>query len=162
VFLVLMVLSSAQAVGYAETPDPAEDVLEAVEMDQHWRMFAPDPAYTTRWFAMPATLEDGSTWDVFHDAPVTLDRPVRAETTYPTSRWRKYLSNVYTANNENHRSYLANYLCDDWNRTHETAVESVTIYQMYERTDPINGTIEAENEVKLIEYDCSGELVQNE
>ena len=162
VFLVLMVLSSAQAVGYAETPDPAEDVLEAVEMDQHWRMFAPDPAYTTRWFAAPATLEDGSERDIFRDAPVTLDRPARAETTYPTSRWRKYLSNVYSTDNENHRSYFANYLCDDWNRTHETAAENVTVYQMYERADPINGTVEAENEVKLIEYDCSGELVQNE
>ena len=161
-FLVLMVLSSAQAVGYAETPDPAEEVLEAVEMDQHWRMFAPDPAYTTRWFAAPATLEDGSERDIFRDAPVTLDRPARAETTYPTSRWRKYLSNVYTTDNENHRSYFANYLCDDWNRTHETAVENVTVYQMYERADPTNGTVEAENEVKLIEYDCSGELVQNE
>jgi hypothetical protein len=38
VFLVLMVLSSAQAVGYADTPDPAEEVLEGVEMDQHWRI----------------------------------------------------------------------------------------------------------------------------
>jgi hypothetical protein len=162
VFLVLMVLSSAQAVGYADTPDPAEEVLEGVEMDQHWRMFAPDPAYTTRWFAAPATLEDGTTRDVFRDAPVSLDRPARAETTYPTSRWRKYLSNVYTTDNENHRSYLANYLCDDWNRTHETNAETVTTYQMYERVDPVNGTVEADGEVEVIEYDCSGELVQNE
>ena len=162
VFLVLILLSSAASVGYAETPDPAEDVLEGVEMDQHWQMFAPDPLYTTRWFAAPAALENGSERDALRDSEVDFDRPPRVETTYPTSRWRKYLSNVYSTDNENHRSYLANYLCDDWNRTHETNAESVTIYQMYERVDPVNGTVEADGKVELIEYDCSGDLVQNE
>jgi len=162
VFLVLIVLSSAQAVDYAETPDPAEEVLDAVEMDQSWRMFAPDPTYTTRWFVAPGTLENGSERDVLRDSEVDFDRPARAETTYPTSRWRKYLTNVYSADNEKHRSYLANYLCEEWNRTHETGVENVTVYQLYERTDPYNGTVEAEGTVELIEYDCSGEFVQNE
>ena len=162
VFLVLILISSAGSVGYAETPDPAEDVLEAVEMDQHWQMFAPDPLYTTRWFAAPATLENGSERDVLRDSEIDFERPPRVETTYPTSRWRKYLSNVYSTDNEKHRSYLANYLCEDWNRTHETDVETVTTYQMYERIDPINGTVEAEGKVEVIEYDCSGEFVQDE
>ncbi|WP_435094572.1 HTTM domain-containing protein [Halorubrum sp. N11] len=162
VFLVLIVLSSAQAVDYAEVPEPGEDVLDAVEMDQSWRMFAPDPTHTTRWFVAPGTLEDGSKRDVLRDSSVSFERPPRAEATYPSSRWRKYLTNVYSTDNENHRSYLASYLCDDWNRTHDTRVENVTVYQLYERTDPYNGTIEAGNEVELIEYDCSGEFVQNE
>ncbi|WP_435073226.1 HTTM domain-containing protein [Halorubrum sp. HHNYT27] len=162
VFLVLIVLSSAQAVDLAEVPDPAEEVLDVVEMDQSWRMFAPDPTYTTRWFVAPGALENGTERDVLRDSPVDFERPARAETTYPTSRWRKYLTNVYSADNENHRSYLANYLCEEWNRTHEVGVETVTVYQLYERTDPYNGTVEAEGTVELIEYDCSGEFVQNE
>jgi hypothetical protein len=162
IFLVLIVLSSAQAVDYAEVPDPAEDVLEVIEMDQSWRMFAPNPTHTTRWFVAVGTLEDGTQRDVFRDSAVDFERPPRVEATYPTSRWRKYLTNVYSADNENHRSYLANYLCDDWNRDHETDVETVTIYQLYERTDPYNGTVEAGGEVTLIEYDCSGEFIQNE
>jgi hypothetical protein len=162
IFLVLIVLSSAQAVDYAEVPDPAEDVLEVIEMDQSWRMFAPNPTHTTRWFVAVGTLEDGSQRDVFRDSEVDFERPPRVEATYPTSRWRKYLTNVYSADNENHRSYLANYLCDDWNRNHETDVETVTVYQLYERTDPYNGTVEAGGEVTLIEYDCSGEFIQNE
>jgi len=162
VFLVLIVLSSAQAVGYADTPDPAEDVLDTTNMDQSWRMFAPDPTHTTRWFVVSGTLENGTERDVFRGGAVEYDRPARAETTYPTARWRKYLSNVYSTDNENHRSYLANYLCAEWNRTHETGVENVTVSQLYERTDPYNGTVEAEGRVELIEYDCSGELVQNE
>ncbi|QUO49198.1 HTTM domain-containing protein [Halorubrum ruber] len=161
VFLVLILLSSAASVGYAEVPEPAGDALDAAEMDQSWQMFAPDPIRTTRWYVAAGTLEDGTQRDVFRDAPVTFDRPARAETTYPTSRWRKYLKNVYGADNENHRSYLANYLCGEWNRTHETAVENVTVYQSYERTNPYNGTVEAADRFELIEYDCSGELVQN-
>lgn len=162
VFLVLIVLSSAQSVGYADTPDPAEDVLDTVEMTQSWQMFAPDPIHTTRWYVAAGPLEDGSERDVFRDEAVDFERPPRAEATYPTSRWRKYLANVDSADNEDHRSYLANYLCDDWNRTHETGVENVTVYKLYERTNPYEGTVEAENEVELIEYDCSGEFVQNE
>ncbi|WP_424016050.1 HTTM domain-containing protein [Halorubrum xinjiangense] len=162
VFLVLILLSSAASVGYAEVPEPADDALDAAEMDQSWQMFAPDPIRTTRWYVAVGTLEDGTERDVLRDAAVTFDRPARAETAYPTSRWRKYLKNVYGADNENHRSYLANYLCGNWNRTHETAVENVTVYQLYERTDPYNGSVQAANEFELIEYDCSGEFVQNE
>jgi len=131
-------------------------------MDQSWRMFALDPAYTTRWFVAPGTLEDGTERDVLRNSEVTLDRPPRAEATFPSSRWPKYLGNVYSGKNERHRSYLANYLCEDWNRTHETCVETVTAYHLYERTDPHNGTIEATDAVEPIEYGCSGEFVQNE
>ena len=157
-----MLLSSAASVGYGEVPDRGEDVLDAVEMDQHWQMFAPDPVRTTRWFAAPGVLENGSDRDVLRDAPVSLDRPPNVDATYPTARWRKYLTSVASTDNEKHRSYLANYLCAEWNRTHATGVENVTVYQLYERTDPYNGTVLAANEFELIEYDCSGPFVQTE
>nr|WP_241981554.1 hypothetical protein [Halorubrum sp. GN11_10-6_MGM] len=99
---------------------------------------------------------------MLHDAPVSLDRPPSVDATYPTARWRKYLSNVESGANEDHRSYLANYLCAEWNRTHATGVENVTVYQLYERTDPYNGTVLADGRFELIEYDCSGPFVQNE
>ncbi|SNZ05512.1 Vitamin K-dependent gamma-carboxylase [Natronoarchaeum philippinense] len=160
--LALVIMSNAQAVDYAEVPDPGEEVLDTVQAEQSWRMFAPDPARTTRWFAAPATLENESRVDVLHRSQVDLERPEDVETTYPTARWRKYLSNVYSADNENHRSYLANYLCDRWNRNHETDAKSVTIYQMYERYDPYAEEMEADGIVKVITYSCSGEFVQND
>jgi len=162
VFVALILLSSAASVGYGEVPDRGEEVLDTVEMDQHWQMFAPDPVRTTRWFAAPGALEHGGERDVLRDAAVSLDRPPDVDVTYPTARWRKYLSNVGSTDNERHRSYLANYLCAEWNRTHATAVENVTVYRLYERTDPYNGTVTAANEFELIEYDCSGAFVQNE
>ena len=162
VFLVLILLSSAGAAGYTEVPEPAENVLDTVEMDQSWRMFAPDPARTTRWFVAAGTLEDGTERDVLQDSAVTFDRPARVETATRSARWRKYLKNVYDVDNEDHRSYLGNYLCGEWNRTHETDVESVTVTHLYERTNPYNGTVEAEGKFTVIEYDCSGPFVQNE
>ncbi|WP_096395383.1 HTTM domain-containing protein [Halorubrum trapanicum] len=161
-FVVLIVLSSAQSVGYGEVPDPGEEVLETVEMDQHWQMFAPEPIRTTHWFAAPGVLENGSERDVFRDAAVSLDRPPDVDATYPTARWRKYLTNVESTSNEKHRSYFANYLCGEWNRTHAIGVENVTVYHFYERTDPYNGTVLADGRFGLIEYDCSGQFVQNE
>lgn len=158
-FLVLVVLSNAQAVDYTDVPDPAEDVLETAELDQSWRMFAPNPIHTTNWFAAPGTLADGREVDVMHDRSVRLDRPADVDATYPTARWRKYLGTMAGADNENHRSYLANYLCDGWNRSHETDVRRVTVYRSYERTDPA-GRVEASGTVTLVEYDCSGDLVQ--
>ena len=161
-FVALILLSSAASVGYGEVPDRGEAVLDTAEMDQHWQMFAPDPVRTTRWFAAPGVLENGSERDVLRDAAVSLDRPPDVDATYPTARWRKYLTNVASGENERHRSYLANHLCAEWNRTHATDIESVTVYKLYERTDPYNGTVLAANEFELIEYDCSGPFVQTE
>jgi hypothetical protein len=159
VFFVLVLTSNAVAVDYAEVPEPADRAVEVA--DQNWRMFAPNPTRTTRWFAAPGTLENGTTMDVLHDSRVDLSRPASAEDTYPTSRWRKYLSNVQYARDEGHPSYLANYLCNRWNERHETDVEEVTVYYMYERTDPYEGTTSGD-EVELQEYDCGGELVQSD
>ncbi|AGB16976.1 Vitamin K-dependent gamma-carboxylase [Halovivax ruber XH-70] len=158
-FLVLVVLSNAQAVDYTEVPDPAEEILDTAELDQSWQMFAPDPLYTTSWYAVPGELEDGTAVDVMYDRAVSLDRPPNVDETYPSARWRKYLGNVYGATNENHRSYLANHLCESWNRSHETDVETITIERLYERTNPFTGP-EASGDITLIEYDCGGEFIQ--
>jgi len=160
--LVLVVMSNAQAVDYTEVPDPGEQVLETTQADQSWRMFAPSPARTTRWFAAPADLENGSTIDVLHRSRVDLERPEHVESTFESARWRKYLSNVQSADNENHESYLANHLCKDWNSDHDTDVTTVRIYHMYELVDPYADKTKAKGEVELLEYDCSGDFVQED
>ncbi|WP_247729503.1 HTTM domain-containing protein [Halovivax limisalsi] len=157
--LVLVVLSNAQAVDYAEVPDPAEEVLDTARLEQSWSMFAPNPIRTTSWHAAPGELADGTEIDVMYERSVTFDRPPDIDATYPSARWRKYLSNVRSGDNTNHRSYFANYLCDSWNRSHETDVERVTVERLSERTDP-DGTVVATGEYTLIEYDCAGPFVQ--
>ena len=161
VFLVLVVTSNAAAVDYASMPDPGDRALDAIQGDQNWRMFAPTPTRTTKRFEAPATLENGSEVDALYRSRVDFDRPERAQDAYPTSRWRKYLVNMRFADNEKHRSYFANYLCERWNGERETDAESVTVYYLYERTDPYDGT-STSGETAILTYDCSGEFVQNE
>ncbi|WP_132058622.1 HTTM domain-containing protein [Halorussus amylolyticus] len=160
VLLALVVMSNAEAVDYTEAPDIAESALDTVQADQSWQMFAPYPTRSTRWFAAPADLESGERIDAFDGSAVDLDRPERVERTYPTSRWRKYLSNVRSADNRNHRSYLGRYLCDRWNRHHDDDIESVTIHYLYEVSDPYEGTT-SDGKRTLIEYECGGEFVQD-
>ncbi|QCS43522.1 HTTM domain-containing protein [Natrinema versiforme] len=160
-FLVLVVLANAQAVDYTEMPDPAEQVIDTAHADQQWRMFAPDPISNARWLVVPGELEGGTETDVLHESAVSWDRPPSVDETYETSRWRKYIATMRYADNENHRSYFANHLCGRWNETHETGVEQVTIYGLTDRAAPYDDEPDIA-EYKLLEYDCSGEFIQNE
>jgi len=65
----------------------------------------------------------------------------------------------YTTSNENHRSYFANHLCGRWNATHETGVDRLTIYGLTDQAGPKNPDIA---KYELLEYDCSGEFIQND
>jgi hypothetical protein len=159
-FLSLVVLSNAAAVDYTQVPDPAEDVLDTAQASQSWRMFAPTPVSDAQWLVVPGQLENGTETDVRHESAVDWDRPPSVDRLYESARWRKYVSNMRYADNENHRSYFANYLCGRWNATHETGVEQVTIYGMTDRAAPYDEPDIAR--YKLLEYDCSGEFVQND
>ncbi|MFC6765885.1 HTTM domain-containing protein [Natrinema soli] len=159
-FLALVVLSNAEAVDYTEVPDPAENVLDTAHAGQSWRMFAPDPTSDARWLVVPSELENGEKIDVYQGSAVDWDRPPSVENTHETARWRKYVSNMRYADNENHRSYYANYLCGQWNASHEIGVERVTVYGLTDKAAPYEEPDIAKYE--LLEYDCSGEFIQND
>ncbi len=158
-FLTLVVLSNAQAVGYTDVPEPGEAALEATESSQSWRMFAPEPLGTDGWFLAPAELENGSEVDALHRSELNWGPPASHEDVYPTTRWRKYLSNVWSGDNENHRSYLANHLCERWNSDRETDLERLELYYMAQPSEPYNES-EPVNSIKFQEYSCDGEFVQ--
>ncbi|USZ71633.1 HTTM domain-containing protein [Natronosalvus halobius] len=160
VFLLLILFSNAAAVDYTEVPDPGEEILDTTKTDQSWRMFAPEPTSNARWLVAPGELENGSEVDALNGGEVTWDRPPSVEQTYESSRWRKYLLNMRYASNENHRSYSANYLCERWNAEHETNIESVTIYGLTDLAEPYDDEQDIAR-FKLIEYDCSGDFVQD-
>jgi hypothetical protein len=159
VVLVVVVLANVQAVGLAAVPDEAEPTVEAAGLDQHWRMFAPDPRGADGWYVVPGTMTDGSSADVLYGGPVEWDRPANVEDAYPTARWRKYLSNVRWAGNTNHRSYLAAYLCGRWNRTHEPDVATVSVYYMEQPSRPFAAAEPIERR-HLHDHDCAGPLQQ--
>ncbi|AGN00013.1 HTTM domain-containing protein [Salinarchaeum sp. Harcht-Bsk1] len=158
VFLVLIVVSNAHALGYAAAPpDPGQELLDKTDTEQNWRLFAPHPLSNTRWFVAEGTLASGETVDAVHGGNVTRDRPPNPADTVGTARWRKYLSNLY--GNDDHQSYYANYLCDRWNRTHDGRLESVEIYAFSQEGTPWGGESDVDR-TRLVAYDCSGPLVQ--
>ncbi|ELZ01981.1 HTTM domain-containing protein [Natrialba asiatica DSM 12278] len=159
--LVLVVLSNAEAVGYTEVPDAGNEALDTLQASQSWRMFAPNPTSTAQWFVVPGELENGTTVDALHGSGVDWDRPPNVDQTYETARERKYLSNMRFAGNENHHSYYANYLCDRWNREHDTTLENLTVYGMSDRSGPYADESDV-SKSEVIEYDCSGEFIQEE
>ncbi|GAB3682445.1 HTTM domain-containing protein [Salinarchaeum chitinilyticum] len=161
VFIVLIVMSNAHALGYAaEPPERGQILLDKTDTAQSWKLFAPNPLKDTRWFVAEATLENGERVDAFTGGNVTWDRPPNPADRAGTARWRKYLANVFTAGNDNHESYLSNYLCGKWNRTHDVQMESVDLHGLHEQETPFGPDTEIQR-TRFATYDCSGPLVQD-
>lgn len=159
VVLLLIVLGNVQAAGVAEMPDPVERTIDATKTEQTWRMFAPKPTQTTRWYVAPGTLSNGSSVDALNGGRVTWDRPAAVEKSFPTARWRKYLSNVRTIPNEHYRSSLARYLCHRWNRAHDTHLESLSIYYLADHAGPFDDAPQISRH-DLQSHDCTAPAVQ--
>lgn len=162
VVLALVVLSAMGTTGVADPPDAAETAVSTIGMEQEWRMFAPHPTRTTRWYAAPANRTDGERVDALHGGPVSLSRPEEAADSYPSFRWRKGIRSIHGAEHDAYRAHFADFLCDRYNRTHDADLESVSLYYGYERTDYRTGSVEDSGGYTVIEYDCGGPILQDE
>jgi len=157
-FLVFIIMANAHVLGYASAPpEPGQTLLDKTDNEQNWRLFAPHPLKDTRWFVAEGTLANGDTVDARHGGPVRWDRPPNPADRVGTARWRKYLSNVYGADDQ--QSYYANYLCDRWNRTHDSQLETVEVHVFNQQGTPWGGESEVQR-TRLVAYDCSGPLIQ--
>lgn len=155
-----VVLSGAASVDYGETPDYSTDLLDHTEMDQGWQMFAPNPADTTRWYVGVGNLSDGRQVDPFLGGSPSFDRPPNPADTVRTARWRKYLVFVQYHSPTNHPDHFGNYLCERWNRTHDTRLENVSVYAMQQQVDAAGSVTEIQRDPVVEGYDCDGDLIQ--
>jgi hypothetical protein len=154
VVFALVLLSAGSTATDTDLPDPVEQGIDTVNLQQEWRMFAPHPARTTHWFAFPANRTDGTSVDAFHGGSADLSRPPDAADTYPSNRWRKFLQSVRGDEDGAFRTAFAEYLCIRWNRDHATDISRVRIYSGYERTDPFTGESEASGGRYLLDHEC--------
>ncbi len=118
-------------------PWRAGAIARTFGIDQQWGMFAPCPLKDSGWYVVQGNRRDGSRVDLLRDgAPVCWDEPGLPSATYANERWRKYLMNLWAADNVSHRPLYARHLLRDWNARHkgELALESVEIYFMLKRT----------------------------
>jgi len=164
-FVLLMmipsvIISGAASVDEASVPDTSATLLDHTEMDQSWQMFAPNPADTSRWYVGVGNLSDGTQVDPYLGGTPSFDRPPNPATTVRTARWRKAI--VYTQYHSltNTPDYLGNYLCERWNRTHDTTLETVSIYAMQQEVGPDGPESSIERDDVIDEYDCSEDTIQ--
>jgi hypothetical protein len=120
-------------------PTRADFIASTFGIDQQWGMFAPYPSKDGGWHVVQGNRPDGSGVDLLRGgAPVCWDQPGLVSATYKNERWRKYLMNLWAADNVAHRPLYARYLLREWNARHkgELGLESVEVYFMLKRTLP--------------------------
>jgi hypothetical protein len=120
-------------------PDTLRTATVAFRLDQKWNMFAPYPLKDDGWYVVPATLKDGTRFDLFQrDPTVDWAKPKDVSATYQSQRWRKYMMNLWMAKHSGQRLYYGKYLCRRWNSRHQgdNQLKTFKIFFMKETTGP--------------------------
>ena len=131
-FLVFQLAYSAASVGALPVPDAGP--LDGEEPEARWNMFAPEPLSVDRWLKAPAATRAGGRVDAFHGGAFTWDKPPDVSESYPTARWRKYVTNVASEDDKSVPDALAGYLCSRSPTGRTAAVTNVTVYDVAQPT----------------------------
>ena len=143
--LVYVFLWNLTTVSDFSMPDDIRPVGNLLGLKQSWNMFAPRPTTVTGWYVIPGTLSDGRQVDlvraVVHDDPelvqdVSWERPDDLDAIFEDKYWRKYLDAI--RDDSAQRRYFAQYVCREWNATHDGGSELVSLQFVYvkEKTLP--------------------------
>jgi len=132
-----------------------ERFIWTTRLEQSWRMFAPYPLTDDGWYVMPGRLRDGRRIDVMTGGEPTQQKPDDVSAMYANDRWRKYMMNVWSRANAEHRLYLGRYLCREWNagRSFPEQLISFEMSFMLEPTGP-PGSTPLVQKVMLWEHHC--------
>ncbi|QHS15935.1 HTTM domain-containing protein [haloarchaeon 3A1-DGR] len=147
--LVGTLVWNAAVLGYVETGagdagiDPAE---------YGWKMFAPDPSGTDRWFVIDAELASGEHVDGLDRGSVTREPPPDVDATYPSARWRKYLIAITVADDPAVSRSTADYVCRTVADRTGQRVDSVEITYLERSTWPEPSAEVGTN--RLVTHDC--------
>lgn len=114
-------------------------VLNALRLDQHWGLFAPNPRVRDGWFVLLGAQEDGRQVNLLRpDQPLSWEVPQLAASTYETFRWRKYYRDLRRDGGgaRKQRPYYLGYYCRTWNSAHhgQERVERLELVYMERRT----------------------------
>jgi hypothetical protein len=91
-------------------------VASVLRLDQRWNMFSPGPLTEDGWYVIEGRFRDGKVRDLFTGGTeVTWDKPADVANTYKNQRWRKFMMNLWMAENSKYRLPYGQYLCRKWN-----------------------------------------------
>lgn len=122
----------------------------ALRLDQRWNMFSPGPLTEDGWYVIEGHFRDGRTADLFTGGgPVKWEKPADVAHTYKNEKWRKYMMNLWLADNQKYRLPFGQYLCREWNKQGRGLAELTTfdIVYMVERTNLDSTEAEPEKQV---------------
>lgn len=113
---------------------------QVTRLDQRWNMFSPGPLTEDGWFVIEGERKDGSKVDMLRerDGPADFGKPKWLAFTFRNERWRKYMMNLWIADNSRYRLPFGQYLSRKFNRMGRGPREVVQfkIYFMKEVTNP--------------------------
>ena len=90
----------------------------ATRLDQRWNMFSPGPLTEDGWYVIEGRFKHGVVRDLFAEGKeLSWEKPDLVSRTYKNERWRKYMMNLWLADNEKYRLPFGQYLCRKWNRS---------------------------------------------
>jgi hypothetical protein len=100
---------------WIRTPSRLAWIGHTLRLDQRWNMFSPGPLTEDGWYVIEGRFADGRVLDLFSGKELTWDKPKDVANTYPNQRWRKYMMNLWLAENSKYRLPYGQYLCRKWN-----------------------------------------------
>ncbi|MCC6537553.1 MAG: HTTM domain-containing protein [Bryobacterales bacterium] len=127
-------------------------------LDQRWDMFAPYPLKDDGWYLIPGKLKNGEDVDLATGGGVVFrDKPDDVAAHYRTQRWRKYLINLWAAENSGYRVHFARYLCRSWNDAHAggEVLDSLDLVFMREETPPMGHPFRSPVPTRIHSHRCS-------
>lgn len=129
----------------------------ATRLDQRWNMFSPGPFTEDGWFVVEGRFKDGRVLDLFKEGGGELrwEKPKDVAGTYKNQRWRKFMMNIWLAENQKYRLTYGQYLCRLWNSGAESGKElnDFDIVYMLENTN-LDGTEETPEKKVIWNHWC--------
>lgn len=112
-------------------PPSTHWIGQVLRIDQRWNMFSPGPLTEDGWYVIEGFRRDGTSFDLLNgNEPVVWDKPEWVAYTYKNERWRKYLMNLWAADNSKYRLPFGQYLSRKFNRKGRGPRE-LTQFKMY-------------------------------
>ena len=108
-------------------------------LDQRWNMFSPGPFTEDGWYVVEGKFRHGVVADLFNGGrELSWDKPKDVAHTYRNQRWRKYMMNLWLAENRRHRSPYGQYISRLWNPNgrSEKELSGFNLVYMLENTLP--------------------------
>jgi len=134
---------------------------KALQLRQHWNMFAPQPGKRDQWFVVRGTLADGSHVDALQlSAGEPGFAPPPRALRFPSWRWRLLLGRLTLPESERFHPALVAWFCRNWDR-HRPATQArmhkVEVFLGWQGIPPPGGDPYPLRRKRLLAGDCPGE-----